>query len=466
MGSLMSTMDFSIINIAFPTLTKVFHTPLPKVMWVTLAYILVSTSSMMILGKISDLWGRKRIYSLGSLVITLALAAASFSQSIGQLVFFRAVQALGAAMVLSSGTAIIIEAFPTNERGKGLGLMTIFVSMGFIIGPVVGGVLLNWLNWQSLFYIRVPFGLMIWVMTLTFLKQEIKTPGSIRLDLWGALLSSGTIFCIVFGISRINDWGYRSPWVILFLGASLFLLIVLVLVEGHVRDPIIDLALFHNKVFSNASLGLFLFFMSHPPLFLLMPFYFIQGLEITPSHAGLLLAVPAMLTIVFGPISGKLSDTFDPVWFMILGAAMITLTFCLMLTFDLHTSFFTIILLLSFTGLAFGIFGPPSNSIIMGSVPKDRLGTASALIATLRQVGVSIGLAVTGTIYTVRNEYYKKEFIQNDLPALDTEHMAIPPAFHDALIFSIVLGFVTTFICLYILKNIRREEKTTCETQL
>jgi EmrB/QacA subfamily drug resistance transporter len=449
MGSLMSTMDFSIINIAFPTLTKTFNTSLPTVMWTTLAYILMSTSSMMVLGKISDLLGRKKMYASGTLILCMGLASCSLAQTIGQLIFFRIIQALGAAMSLSAGTAIVVEAFPANERGKGLGLLSVFVSIGFIIGPVLGGVLLGWMNWQSIFFMRVPIGVIIFIMAVTLLKEQIKVTGPVSLDLWGAFISSLMIFCMVFGLSRVNEFGFKSPLVMALIGLGFIFFIIFVLVEHRVKDPIVDLKLFKNAVFSGASWCLFLYFVSQPPFFLILPFYLIQGIGMPPSHVGLMLAVPAVFSMISGPISGRLSDRVGSPYLTTLGALMVTITFVLFFLFDLNTSLITIILILVFEGIALGIFGPPNNSIIMGNVPKNRLGTASALIATLRQVGISVGMALTGTLYAVRGEVYQQDLILKGLAPADAERAAIPPAFHDVLIISIILGITVTIFCIY-----------------
>lgn len=453
MGTLMCTMDFSIANIAFPTLTKTFKITLPTVIWVTQAYILMSTCSMLILGKVGDLLGRKKIYSLGILIICVGLASCSLAQTIGQLIFFRTIQALGAAMLVSSGTAIVVESFPPHERGKGLGLLSVSVSVGFIIGPVLGGILLSLMNWQSIFFMRVPIGIIILVMSITFLKNEIKAKGPIHLDLWGALISSMMIFCFVFGISQVYEYGFKSPLFILLIGIGLLLFIIFILVEGRAKDPIIDLTLFKNHVFSGASWSLFLYFVSISPLTFILPFYLIQGIGIIPAQVGLILSIPAMLSIVSSPISGGLSDRANPAWLTTFGAVLITISFCLFLFFDLNTSLITIILISAFEGMALGVFGPPNNSIMMGNIPKNRLGTASALIATLRQIGFSIGMAITGTLYAARNTLYIKNFTLKGFSPEDAERAAIPPAFHDVLIISIILGVVVTFLCIYTRKR-------------
>jgi len=447
MGTLMTSVDFSITNIAFPTLTRTFNKELTTVMWVTVAYILVSCSSTLILGKIGDLIGRKRIYTLGMAVFTLGLTACSLSQGIGHLILFRSFQALGAAMVISCGAAIVTEAFPPREIGKGLGFLGMFTSIGFIIGPVLGGYLLDWFNWRSIFYIRTPLGVLALVMGLALLRKDRKAGISFRMDLLGTLTSWAGLFCLVFGIGQLRNLGPRSPLTYLLMGAGLVFLVLFTLVERRAEDPILDMSLFGNRIFSSASAALFLSFVAIPPFLLLIPFYLIESMGLTPSETGLLLAIHSLSTIAAGPLSGSLSDRFGAARFAAAGAAATMLAFLLMLTFDLGTSTGRIVAVLVLLGVGFGVFQPPNSSTIMGAVARDHLGTASALIATLRQVGISLGMALAGTLYSARLSTHLVELGRKGIEQDATR--AIPFAFHDVLLISIVTGLAVVIFSLF-----------------
>jgi len=449
MGTMMATVDASITNIAFPILTETFHTELTTVMWVTVAYILVSTSSMLVLGKISDLVGRKRIYSLGMGIFTAGLIACSLSQSIGQLIFFRTIQALGAAMCVACGTAIVTEAFPLRELGRGLGLLGVAVSLGFIIGPVVGGFLLHWLDWRSIFYIRAPVSFMVLILALSLLRKDEKTADSIKVDLLGTLTSSAGLFSLVFGMSQIRKLGLESPLVLVLMGLGILFLAIFILVEQRAPDPIVDLTLFKNHLFTRASLGLFLVFTSAPAYILIMPFYLLHGLGWSAAKAGLLLAVHSMTTIVFGPISGWLSDRLGPSWFQIIGASATTAAYFCMRTFDLHTPVSGLVPVLILLGVGIGTFQPPNNSTIMGSAPRDRLGTASALIATLRQVGISLGMALAGTLFAARRIIYQTALAERGADQEAVISRSIPPAFHDVLLISALIGLAVVILSIF-----------------
>ena len=449
LGTLMGTMDASIANISFPVLTRVFQADLTAVMWVALVYILVCTSLMLVLGKISDLIGRKKIYAGGMAIFTLGLIACSMAQGIGQLILFRILQAVGAAMSVACGPAIVTEAFPPEERGRGLGLLGVAVSLGFILGPTLGGFLLEWLSWRSIFYIRAPVALITLFMILFLLKKDHARPGRIRLDFKGAITSSVGMFCLVLGMSQISKFGFASLQVSFLIVLGLLSLLFFMLIERRVEEPLVDLSLFKNRVFSSATWSLFLTFVAVPGYILIMPFYLMHGVGLTASAAGFLMAVNAMTTIVVGPISGSLSDRFGPVRFSTIGAAATAAAFYLMRGFDLETQITTIVPILILLGVGVGCFQPSNNSIIMGAVTREHLGTASALIATQRQIGLSLGMALAGSLFTARKTVYHAELLGQGLKSDYVTRLSIPLAFQDVLLFSVFICFSVVVLCLF-----------------
>jgi EmrB/QacA subfamily drug resistance transporter len=446
--TMMATMDASITNIAFPLLTQVFETDVSVVMWVTVVFILVSTSSMLIIGKISDMVGRKRIFLAGIVVFTLALLGCALAGTIGQLIFFRALQGVGAAMTISCGMAIVTEVFPPHEVGKGLGSLGISVSLGFIAGPVIGGILLDFLDWPAVFYMRAPLGVAAFVLAVVFLKKDHADPGKIRFDLLGTLTSSAGILLFVLGISQMRQYGAASPRVLPIAGLGVAFIVLFVFIERRAQNPIVDPELFKNRVFSSAIGGLFLHFVAAPPYMLIIPFYLMHGLHLRALEAGTLMAATSVTTMVFGPVSGWLSDRFGPVWFAALGSAAATLSFVLMLGFDLQSSARTIAPVFVLLGVGVGTFQPANSSIILSGVGRKHLGTASAIIATQRQVGIAVGMAVTGALYASWLDSYHEVFAQQGLSGASASEMAIPLAFHDVLLISIVMNAAVTALSL------------------
>jgi len=448
LGSITVTMDWSITNISLPILNKVFDTGLTTTMWVTLVFTVVGTSLMLVLGRIGDYFGRKPIYEAGMLVFTLGMAGCSLSQSIGQLIAFRAFQAAGAAMTISCGQAIITESFPPEEMGRGLGLFGVSISVGFIIGPILGGFLLSWLDWRSIYYTRIPVGLITLFMSLALLRKGEKRLEKIDLDVMGALTSSGGIFCFVFGVSQVSKFGLKSPLVYLLVGIGLSSLAAFTFIERKAKDPIVDLSIFKNRDFSYAIGSLFLSFVATPFFVLCMPFFAMQGIGFSSDTTGLLFSVVSMATILGGPVSGWLTDRFGPVWFSTLGAAAIAAAFFFMRGFGLQTTVGDIVPVLVLLGIGIGTYQAPNSSSIMGAVTRDRLGTASALTATGRQVGISVGMAVAGTTFSTRRLIHETELGRQGMEALEAASLSVSNAFHDGLLVGFFLQLLVVVLCL------------------
>ena len=448
LSTTMSTMDFSITNLSFPVLVKSFNTDLAGVMWVGLIFSLVSISLMLLLGKVSDVLGRKRIFTVGIAIFSIGLVTCALAQDLGQLIAFRILQAVGAAMVIICGPAIVTDAFPHDELGKGIGLTGASASLGFIIGPILGGLLLKWFNWPSIFLTRFPFGVIIFFMALVLFKRDAAVEKKVRFDIAGTLTSSFGLFLLILGVSQITRLGYKSPIILTLILLGVLGLTIFVLVERKAAEPVVDLSLFHDKIFAISILILFLSFMTYPSYLLIMPFYLMEGLGLTSSEAGVLMAVTAIVSVIVSPISGALSDRFGPRWLLVFGTVSTLISYILMMNFDLQTGSRFIIYVMVLMGVGIGTFHTPNNSTIMGAVPKDRRGTASALLATKRNVGLSLGMALTGTIYSARRLIYESELLKEGADKAYAAVQSIPTSFHDTLLVSILIQSVVVILCL------------------
>jgi len=394
---------------------------------------------MLILGRTGDMFGRRRIYLLGALIFTLGLTLCSLAQNVTQLIVFRIFQAIGASMLISCGAAIVTEAFPENERGKGLGFLAVSVSAGLISGPMLGGFLLGWLEWRSIFYMRIPIGFVVLLMAVIFLKRDKKSITKPKFDLWGTLFSATGLACLMVGVNQLNRFGLRSPQFYILMGLGMLSFMVFVFIEKHAIDPVVDLSLFKNRVFSSALWSLFLIFFTYSAYILLMPFYLLQGIGMTPSKAGIVLTMVSVIAIIVGPISGWLSDRYGQAQFAILGTIITIISFWLMYRLDLESRLIAIISAQALAGVGMGLFQSPNSSSIMGSVKEDRLGTASAMTATFRQMGISLGMAMSGTIYSARFLYHKTELIVQGLQEAMVHRQAVSHSFSDTFFVSAIL---------------------------
>jgi len=246
----------------------------------------------------------------------------------------------------------------------------------------------------------------------------------------------------VFAVSQIKEFGLQSPVFLGLIGAAIIGFALFIRIERRAADPVVDLAVFKSYTFTGSIASLFLLFVAAPGYILIMPFYLIQALHMSPAEAGLLMTVNAAVTLVVSPVSGIVSDRIGRAWLATTGAVLMVLAFVCMRGFDLTTGATTIIPVLILMGLGVGTFTTPNNSAIMGSVPKERIGTASALIATLRQVGISVGMACVGTLFSLsRGSHHMSLSEQHGSPNVVGE-LSITLGFHDVLLFSIGVGLL------------------------
>ncbi|MFH1491109.1 MAG: MFS transporter, partial [Pseudomonadota bacterium] len=272
--------------------------------------------------------------------------------------------------------------------------------------------------------------------------------GPMRLDILGTCLSSLGLFCMIFGVSRMRQFGPSSPTVLGLIAFGLSCIVIFILTERRVREPLVDLSLFKNRTFSGAMLSLLLTFVAAPFYILIMPFYLMQGISLSASAAGLLMAVLSLTTIVSGPLSGWLSDRYGAVWFSTSGAWLIAIAFFAMRSFDLQTTVSSIIPVLVVMGLGVGTFQVPNNSTIMKAVPRDHLGTASALLATFRQVGMTFGMALAGTLFSARRLVYQNELVSSGAGIAHSAKMSIALTFREVLMISVALSVLIGVISL------------------
>lgn len=398
-GVFMATLDGSIVNIALPTLTRYFNADISVIEWVILAYLLSITTLLLAFGRLSDMFGRKKIFSAGLFVFTIGSGLCGISATELQLIASRVVQGVGAAMIMANGPAIITEAFPHTERGRSLGLIGTVVSIGSMAGPVLGGLLIAAYSWQSIFFINIPIGLFGTYYAMRVLKPDERHTGQ-RFDIRGAVLMSFGVIALVLGITQVQDTGWDSPWILSLFAISVVSLALFLRVELGTDQPLIELSLFRNRPFSASNVSGFLSFVAMFSVILLMPYYMEDIMGFDTETVGLALsAVPLVMALV-APVSGWLSDRTNSFMLSSLGMAISTAGLLLTGYLGSGSSFTDIVLRLGLIGLGMGLFQSPNNSIVMGSVPRNRLGVAGGVLAVVRNLGMVTGIALTGAIFT------------------------------------------------------------------
>jgi EmrB/QacA subfamily drug resistance transporter len=401
MGIFLATIDSSIVNVALPTLVNDFQADFAVVQWVVLAYLLTLTALLLSFGRLADMLGKKPIYLAGFVIFTLGSVLCALAPGIYWLIAFRILQAIGATAILALGMAIVTEAFPAEERGRALGITGAVVSIGIIIGPALGGLILAFLSWHWIFLVNLPIGIFgIWLVlrNVPFLQP----PGEQRFDFIGAGLLLTGLLAFLFALTIGQQAGFQDPMVMA-LGLLAFIVLGLFLYyESRAPQPMIDLKIFRNLQFSiNLTTG-FITFIAIAGTTLLMPFYLENILGYNTKMVGVLMAVVPIAMGITAPISGSLSDRFGTRTITIIGLATLTVGYYLLSRLSMNSSAQQYILLFLPIGLGMGIFQSPNNSAIMGTASRDRLGIVSGMLAVTRTLGQTAGIAVIGALWASR----------------------------------------------------------------
>jgi EmrB/QacA subfamily drug resistance transporter len=438
----MATLDAGIVRIALPFLGHIFQAGPDTVVWGWLGYLLVSSSLLLTLGRTGDILGRKRLYISGLVIFSVGLGLCSLAQSLIQLMIFRLVQAVGTAMFISIGNAIITASFPAEERGRALGVMSAVAGVGQLSGPALGGILLDLIGWQSIFYIRLPIGIIGAAAAWFLLKEQSSPRQEGKFDLIGAATLFVTLTCLLLAVNRGQSLGWASPWVVGLGAMGVLLLFLFLFVEQKAVQPVLDLRLFRSHLLSAASSSHVLLYMTTTAVGFLMPFYLVQGLSLSASKAGLLLVAIPAVTLVVSPLSGRLSDRLGTLSLCASGLTIVSIGTFWLSDLGTNASIANVVLRLVVVGLGMGLFVSPNTSAIMGSVPTERLGTASAMVGTLRQVGMSIGLAIAGTVFAASQFSHANQLTSQRVPEDAVQTLSTIGGFHDAVFVALAIAII------------------------
>ena len=441
-GAFMATSDSGAVRISLPHLGQVFHADPNTIIWVWLIYLLMGTGLMLTMGRIGDAFGRKRLYTLGFIIFSLGMGLCSLAQGLIPLVMFRLIQAIGGAMTVSTGNAIITAAFPQEERGKAIGIMGAMVGIGMLTGPVIGGFLLDFFGWRAVFYLRVPIGLIGAILAWILLKEQTSPRREGKFDLRGAVILFFTLACLLLAVNRGQSLGWTSPLVVSLGAMGVLLFFSFLFVERGATQPVLDLRLYSSRLFSIASISHVSFYMSTVAVSFLMPFYLIQGLGFSAARAGLILVTIPAASAVLSPLSGRLSDRLGTLFLCTPGLALVAVGLFLLDRLGTDASISTVVLYLATVGVGMGLFASPNTSAIMGSVPIDRLGTASAMVGTLRQIGMSFGLALTGALFAASQLSHAAQLASRGLSEDLVQKLSTVNGIHDALVVALIIALI------------------------
>jgi EmrB/QacA subfamily drug resistance transporter len=446
LGSLMATLDGSIVGIALPAIQKDFRIDLSTVTWVVVAYLLVVGSLLLPFGRLGEVLSFKRVYLVGFAIFTVASVCCGAAPNELALIGFRAIQAIGAAMIMSMGPAIVARTFPAHERGRALGLNGVSVSIGLSMGPALGGILTQAATWRAIFLINVPIGIFAIIWAARILPEEEAPQHRQSFDVVGAVLSGVALFSLLLALSEGQSWGWTSLAVVLLFAAFVLFATGLIYVERTAVGPMIDLALFKIRPFTAGLVSVVVAFAGLFTATFLLPFLLQNGRGFSPVEAGLLLTpVPITMAIV-GAFSGVASDRFGPRLPASAGMAVMVLGLLSLTQLPADFSLPDLIWRLVLLGIGQGLFMSPNSSAVLGSVPRARVGTASGTLAQMRVNGQALGIALSAAVVAIRLPVHLAESGGHGAAAVN---LATVGAYHDAFAVAAViccLGIVASLV--------------------
>lgn len=397
LGSIMGPLDASIVNTVLPSITGFFHTEISIAQWVPTVYLLTISCLILLYGRLGDMIGYKRIYLYGLAAFTVTSIFCAFSQSIWMLISFRALQGLAAGMMMAVSFAIITAAFPPKERGKAMGISAVGISIGLAAGPTLGGVITEHLSWRYIFLVNVPIGAAALIWGLRVIPESVKRAGQ-RLDLLGALTAFIFLLSLLLYANRGESWGWAAPESLVLLAVAVLFGVAFIIIEKKSPQPMLNLSLFTNRIFSFANLSSLLSYMAVYAIIFLTPFYLMFVLHYNVGKVGWVMASTPLATLFVAPVSGIVSDRIGSRGLAFFGMSISALGMYLMSELNLSSGSFDVIWRMAIFGLGVGIFQSPNNSTVMGNVPQGYLGVASGVLAAMRNVGMVLGIAIVGVV--------------------------------------------------------------------
>ncbi|HEX2946912.1 MAG TPA: MFS transporter [Clostridia bacterium] len=386
----MSTLQGSIIDVALPTMARSLSVTTEAISWVVTTFLIVVTSTILVFGKLGDIKGKIKIFQFGLILFTLGCLLCGISTSYTALIFSRIIQAIGAAGTMANNQGIIAETYPKNERGRALGISGSFVALGNLVGPPLGGMIISFLNWNYIFLVNVPIGIIVYLMGTKILpRSEDRTEE--KLDLKGAILLVSTIGLFFIAITFGRNIGFTNPAILAAFAAAMVAAVIFVRTELKLEKPVLQFGIFSNKLFSLSIFCSFTSFIALFCLIIIQPFYLQYALKYTPAETGLIMMVNPVVMFIVAPLSGRLSDKIGSEFLTFLGLSITSAALLLMSSLTQYTNLLTLIAAVMILSGGNALFQSPNTSLIMSTVTHDRLGIAGSINAFVRNLGMVFG---------------------------------------------------------------------------
>jgi EmrB/QacA subfamily drug resistance transporter len=397
-GLFMIMLDNTIVNVALPTMQRDLGLKVSELEWIVTGYALTFGAFMLTGGKLADLFGRRRIFVVGLVIFTGASLACGLAGGATVLIAARVVQGLGAALMNPATLSIITVTFPPRQRGTAIGIWAGVSALALAIGPLLGGVITERVNWNWIFFINVPIGILAIAAAYAFITESKDTSREQRPDVPGLATSAIGLFALSYGLIESNSYGWTSTRILVSFAIAAIFLGAFVLLELHQRLPMLDLALFKNRTFAGANTVMLLVGLSMFGVIFFVSLYVQNILGYSPIQAGAAFLPWTMLIVFLAPLAGRLADRVGPRWLVTCGMTIFGVSLFIFSRAGADASFWDLLPAMILGGIGLSATMAPVTATAMGSVPRDKAGVGSAVLNSMRQVGGSLGIGIMGAI--------------------------------------------------------------------
>lgn len=437
-GLFMALLDVTIVNVALPSIQQDLNASFSSLQWVIDAYALAFAVVLVTSSRLGDIFGRKRIYIIGLAVFSLGSLLCSISGDIkiGSLSHItilnlsRAFQGLGGSAMMPLALAIISTQFHGKDRGIAFGISGAVIGLSTAIGPLAGGLLVQNISWQSIFYINIPIGIIAIFLSIWAIKEAKDERSAHSIDISGLITLTITLLCLVLGLMKGNDKGWGSPYILGLFGIAVIGLIVFIFVELKLKDPMVDPRLFKNASFTGSCIAAFCLSAGLYSLFFYLTLYLQNFLGFDALQAGLRTLPLSALVMLGAPIAGRFTDKIGAKWLIVTALSLLTIAVLLMSRIsptDKPSDWVVLLPAFIIAGIGNGMANPPLSSLAMGTVDPRRAGMASGVNNVSRQIGIAFGIAFLGAFLNSRYNQGIADKINAlkvaNLPAVAKQHM-------------------------------------------
>jgi EmrB/QacA subfamily drug resistance transporter len=397
-GLFMIMLDNTVVNVALPSIQRELGASLSELEWIVTGYALSFAALMLTGGKLADLFGRRLIFVLGIAVFTFSSLMCGVADTGNELIAWRVVQGVGAALMNPATLAIISATFPPQQRGMAIGIWAGVSAMALAIGPLVGGLLTEHVGWSWIFFVNVPIGALGIVASFLLIDESRDDSLEQRPDFPGLVSSGLGLFSLTYGLIEANNYGWTSGRILGAFAVAAVALSAFVLLELHQRIPMMDLSLFKNGTFAGANLAMLLVALSMFGVFFFVSLYMQNILGFSAVQAGAAFLPMTMLIVIVAPIAGKLSDRFGSRWLITTGLTLLSIQLFYYSTLGTDARFWNLLPGMITGGFGMSLAMTPTAAAVIRAVPTAKAGVGSATLNSMRQVGGALGIALMGAI--------------------------------------------------------------------